>query len=182
MVRLTTRSSAEAHGMVSDSGRIADVATRTPDHTTGSRDRRAHPRPCCACSAITGDYRRFSPARPKSGHLRPKGMISSNAPETTGSSTDAAFRMMARPGLEPGTPRFSAVRSSRAKAAKSLGRQWVCADGRRAQTPANCTLFHAVQEMVDLPPPLRARGPDVVGSAQTRGPASRMEASLGHCG
>ena len=27
---------------------------------------------------------------------------------------------MARPGLEPGTPRFSVVRSSRAKAAKSL--------------------------------------------------------------
>ena len=49
----------------------------------------------------------FLPARPKSGASRPNSGIVSNTPETTRSSSYQASRPMARPGLEPGTPRFS---------------------------------------------------------------------------
>ena len=54
-------SSAEAHGIVSDSGRIAEVTTRTPEHTTGSRDRL---RLCAAPAGVSRDYGRFSAPRP----------------------------------------------------------------------------------------------------------------------
>jgi hypothetical protein len=34
------------------------------------------------CSAITGNYRRFSPPGPGQGHLRPKWTIPANPPQT----------------------------------------------------------------------------------------------------
>jgi hypothetical protein len=62
------RSSAEAHGMVSDSGRIADVTTRTPKHTTGSRDRqRSH----AALLRMFSDYRGLPAFQSGQAQIRP---------------------------------------------------------------------------------------------------------------
>jgi hypothetical protein len=57
---------------------------------------------------------------------------------------------MARPGLEPGTPRFSVVRSGPSEAAKSLEDRRFARMRRRRRTPAICILFDPVQEMVGL--------------------------------
>jgi hypothetical protein len=89
-----------------------------PDRDQARRDRRGRGRPAAprnhaahrACPAITGNYRCFSPARPISGDPRPRSRIASSTPESPKSSSHRALRAMARPGLEPGTPRFSVVR------------------------------------------------------------------------
>ena len=54
---------------------------------------------------------------------------------------------MARPGLEPGTPRFSVVRSGLAGGAQSLENQRFSADQSFTQKSAIYALLHAVQEM-----------------------------------
>ena len=74
--------------------------------------------PCWACSAITGDYRRFSRPGPDRAIPGPSG-IASTAPESPKSSSHRALRAMARPGLEPGTPRFSVLRPNLSNRAKS---------------------------------------------------------------
>ena len=54
---------------------------------------------------------------------------------------------MARPGLEPGTPRFSVVRSGLVGGAQSLEPKRFSADRSSKQKPADYELLHAVQEM-----------------------------------
>src|SRR5215210_5804072 len=54
---------------------------------------------------------------------------------------------MARPGLEPGTPRFSVVRSGLAGGAQALQTKRFSADLGPKQKPAIYELLHAVQEM-----------------------------------
>ena len=54
---------------------------------------------------------------------------------------------MARPGLEPGTPRFSVVRSRLAEGAQSLETKRFAADPSSTQKSAIYELLHAVKEM-----------------------------------
>ena len=86
--------------------------TRTQETTMGSRD---GPGPIRGPPGMSSDYRGlplFQPARPKSGDPRPRPRIASSTPESSKSSSHRALRAMARPGLEPGTPRFSVVCST----------------------------------------------------------------------
>jgi hypothetical protein len=78
--------------------------------------------------------------------------------ETARSSVQGGFRAMARPGLEPGTPRFSVVTSHRPSGAKSLEDRRFLRDGLTTLNFAICVRFHPFQGMADLPSPFWPRG------------------------
>jgi hypothetical protein len=99
-----------------------------------------------ACPAITGDYRGlplFQPARPKSGDPRPRLRIASSTPESPKSSSHRASRAMARPGLEPGTPRFSDVRSTASNGVAIPGKQRVLGRWTQRLKPRSLRSFAA---------------------------------------
>ena len=101
--------------------RVAAWATRTRDSKTRSGHRlRGRPAPR-VCPAVTRDHCRFSRPGPDQAHPRPNRRISSNTRETTRYSSHWVLRAMARPGLEPGTPRFSVVRSRSSNGAECPG-------------------------------------------------------------
>jgi hypothetical protein len=75
----------------------------------------------------------FQPARPRSGDPRPRSRVAYSTPENTKSSSHRALRAMGRPGLEPGTPRFSVVRVGWPEGRESLVATWFppgCGDRR----------------------------------------------------
>ena len=67
---------------------------------------------------------------------------------------DKGFSAMARPGLEPGTPRFSVVTSTRLTRAEIQGNNRFLEGRRSAQKSAICGLLQAVQEMMCTPSPI----------------------------
>src|SRR4051794_5433419 len=67
------------------------------------------------------------------------------------------FPPMARPGLEPGTPRFSDVRASRSNPAKTPATRGIERRSRKRATPANSMLSSAIREMDGDPSPDGAR-------------------------
>jgi hypothetical protein len=97
------------------------------------------------------------------------------------------FFLMARPGLEPGTPRFSVVRSWRLRDAKSLENKRFSRDMRSMANVAICGLFPAIQEMTGGPSPfwrVRSRIHSTTSSWLVSPPATRstMPASVSTSG
>ena len=107
------------------------VPTRTRHHNDGNRGRfdsrrRETPVSMRARARPIGPRRLFSGAQ---AQIRPRsGAAFRHTPShpENGLSTNHAVSGMARPGLEPGTPRFSVVTSQRPSSAKSLETSGSC--------------------------------------------------------
>jgi hypothetical protein len=88
---------------------------------------------------VTWDYQRFSRPSPFHPLLR----IALDTPETARSSIHGPLRAMARPGLEPGTPRFSVVVQNLSNIGGIPANTPVCAGRWRSANRRKLRLFIA---------------------------------------
>jgi hypothetical protein len=122
--------------------RVSDVSRRTrsarPAAGIGAVIR--NPRPLRGGRATQGTGYSIGYLRPENG----LGAFGSDRVRSDETACSQAVPEMARPGLEPGTPRFSVVRPSRLKLASSQGIPGFWPRVRRPRFPGLCAGFPGV--------------------------------------
>ena len=140
------------------------VPTRTRHHNDGNRGRfdsrrRETPVSMRARARPIGPRRLFSGAQ---AQIRPRSSAdfkrTPSRPQN-GQSTNHAGSGMARPGLDPGTPRFSVDTSKRAAGAKSLETARFQQNRCSAQMFGICGLFPSILGLTDTSGPRRPHVP-----------------------